>query len=162
MQLTLENPLWKFSAVIYAEAGVQEECLALQERYSLDVNLLLFCAYTGGHGVTLSADELRDAMAAVADWHHDVVRPLRAARRALKSARAEAAQALRNDVKNDELRAEQIEQAMLWSWSAERLAGRRAGERSAALAANVAALLAQYGGAGGAPCLTGAVLRRPA
>lgn len=162
MQLSLENPLWKFSLVIYSQDGVQEECLALQERFALDVNLLLFCAYMGGTGVTLSADDLQGASAAVADWHRDVVRPLRTARRALKPIAADAAQALRADVKKDELRAEQIEQAMLWSWSGERLAGRAAGERGAALKANIAALLARAGGEGGAPHLARAVLRHRA
>ena len=87
-----ENPLWTFSLVVYAEPGVQEECLVLQERHALDVNLLLLCAYAGVRGVILSEQDIAEAAGTVSSWHADVVRPLRAARRALKPvARGDAA-----------------------------------------------------------------------
>lgn len=138
-----ENPLWTFSLVVYAEVGVQDECLALQERLALDVNLLLLCAYAGVQGVTLSGHDVADAAGAVATWHGDIVRPLRAARRALKPVARDDASALRTDVKAAELKAEQIEQAMLWAWWQERPAG-SAGDRAAALTANVKTLLEHY------------------
>jgi uncharacterized protein (TIGR02444 family) len=141
--LQAENPLWTFSLVVYAEAGVQEECLALQERLALDVNLLLLCAYAGVRGVTLSGNDVVAAAGAAAGWHGDVVRPLRMARRALKSVARDDAAALRAEVKTAELKAEQIEQAMLWGWWRERPAGAPADPR-AALAANVRRLLDHY------------------
>jgi uncharacterized protein (TIGR02444 family) len=141
--LQAENPLWTFSLVVYAEAGVQEECLALQERHALDVNLLLLCAYAGVQGVTLSGHDVAAAADVVAGWHRDVVRPLRAARRALKAGARDDAAALRTDVKAAELRAEQVEQAMLWAWWQRRAAG-TAGNAQAALSASVRALLAHH------------------
>jgi len=164
LQAPLENPLWEFSLVIYAEHGVQEECLALQEQFGLDVNLLLFCAYAGGiEGVRLSAEDLDAAEGAIGGWHRGVVRPLRAARRALKIWSAEGPQALRSRVKADELKAEQIEQAMLWAWSRQHLAGRAAGARDKALAANLTQILSFHDAPdAAAPNLARAVLRRAA
>ena len=159
MQITLDNPLWAFSLAVYPEAGVSEECIALQDQRGIDVNLLLLCAYVGGiRGVTLSADELSKAATAVAGWQSGVIRPLREARRALKPIASEPAQPLRGIVKKDELLAEQIEQALLWEWCREALAARSGGERGAALNANIAALL----GGPAAPNLAGAALRQAA
>jgi uncharacterized protein (TIGR02444 family) len=156
LHAALENPLWAFSLAVYPEAGVSEECIALQDECGVDVNLLLFCAYVGGvRGVTLSQPDLLGAAEAVAHWHAEVVRPLRAVRRALKPIAEDAAQTLRARIKADELLAEQIEQATLWRWACERLAAREAGDRSAALAANIASLL----GGRPAPNLAAAVLR---
>jgi len=159
LQITLDNPLWAFSLAVYPEAGVSEECIALEDQRGIDVNLLLLCAYLGGiRGVTLSADEVRKAATAVAGWQSGVIRPLREARRALKPIADEPAQRLRDNVKKDELLAEQIEQALLWEWCREELAARSGGERSAALNANIAALL----GGPAAPNLAGAALRQAA
>ena len=144
MQGPAENPLWTFSLVVYAEQGVQEECLALQERFALDVNLLLLCAYAGVQGVMLSDIDVAAAAEAVAGWHAQVVRPLRQARRALKPVVRDDAAALRAQVKGVELKAEQIEQAMLWSWWQERRAGASA-DPHAALSENVRRLLDHSG-----------------
>lgn len=46
--LNLENRFWRFSLAVYAAPGVADECLALQERCGIDVNILLFCAWVGG------------------------------------------------------------------------------------------------------------------
>lgn len=159
MQITLDNPLWAFSLAVYPEAGVSEECIALQDQRGIDVNLLLFCAYVGGiRGVTLSADDLKEATAAAAGWQSGVIRPLREARRALKPIENEPAQRLRGNVKKDELLAEQIEQALLWAWCREHLAARSGGERGAALNANIVVLL----GGPAAPNLGRAALRQAA
>ena len=159
MQITLDNPLWAFSLAVYPEAGVSEECIALQDQRGIDVNLLLLCAYVGGmRGVTLSANDLTEATAAAAGWQNGVIRPLREARRALKPIENEPAQALRAAVKKDELLAEQVEQALLWEWCQRSVQARPGGDRSAALTANIAALL----GGPAAPNLARAVLRQTA
>jgi uncharacterized protein (TIGR02444 family) len=161
LQAGSENPLWTFSLVVYAEQGVQEECLALQERFALDVNLLLLCAYAGVQGVMLSGNDVAAAAEAVAGWHAQVVRPLRQARRALKPVARDDAAALRTQVKGIELRAEQIEQAMLWSWWQERPVGTPA-EPDAALTANVRRLLEHYGAGGADPAKAAPNLLRTA
>jgi uncharacterized protein (TIGR02444 family) len=40
----MANAFWDFSLKVYAAAGVADECILLQDRFGIDVNLLLFCA----------------------------------------------------------------------------------------------------------------------
>jgi uncharacterized protein (TIGR02444 family) len=149
----LDTSFWAFSIAVYAGDGVAEECLSLQERLELDVNLLLFAAYMGAaEGVALTIQDISAASAAIADWHGEVVRPLRRVRRALKQPSLEdgnplraADAALRLQVKRAELDAEKIEQAMLWQWSRQELGGRT--RNDGALGSNVRGVLAFYGDA---------------
>ena len=153
----LETPLWTFALAVYGRDGVADECLALQERWQLDVNLLLFAACVGAvEGVRLAGEDIAAASAAVAGWQGDIVHPLRQARRALKPASADAgnplhepSSALRAQVKLAELEAEKLELAMLWQWARRQLAGRPGIERGQALAANLSAVLDFYGAAAG-------------
>ena len=81
----MSSAFWLFSRSVYATAGVQEECLLLQDKFGVDVNLLLFSAFVGAvHGALLPTEELSDASAAVAQWQEGVVRSLRTIRRAIK------------------------------------------------------------------------------
>ena len=80
-----QSRFWEFSLTVYGAPGVQEECLHLQERYGVDVNVLLFCTYIGAvHGALLSDRDVRAAAAATSDWNRTIVGSLREARRALK------------------------------------------------------------------------------
>jgi uncharacterized protein (TIGR02444 family) len=111
-----ENPFWDFSLVVYRRPGVAEACLALQDRRELDVNLLLFCCWAGSEGRHLDAEDIARLMGSVGDWQHFVVGALRGVRRRLKDLPAAASGqlgALRQAVKDCELEAERIEQAML-------------------------------------------------
>ncbi len=149
----LVTPLWAFSLAVYGRDGVADECLDLQERLNLDVNLLLFAAFIGAvEGVRLETQDIAAAGAVVADWHGEIVRALRRARRALKAPSIdadnplrEASATLRAQVKAAELEAEMIEQAMLWQWSQPRLADRPRTDRNRALAANLRGVLEYYG-----------------
>lgn len=112
-----DNPLWDFSLAVYGRGGVAEACLALQDRHGLDVNLLLLCCWAGAQGHALEAAEVARLMAAVADWHREVVRPLRGVRRWLKTqgaASAGLAGPVRRTIKEKELEAERIEQLLLY------------------------------------------------
>ena len=141
--LPLDTPLWAFALAVYGGDGVADECLDLQERLGLDVNILLFAAFIGVvEGVQLESQGIAAASAAVTLWQSEIVRPLRQARRALKSAGAEA---LRIQVKASELEAEKIEQGLLWQWSRAELAGRPRSDRNRALVGNLRALLEFYG-----------------
>jgi uncharacterized protein (TIGR02444 family) len=116
--LELDNPFWRFSLAVYAAAGVADECLALQDTRGIDVNLLLFCAWVGGRKIVVTADDLTTIEAAARPWREAAVQPLRATRRGIKAlAEAEHSDiaALRKEVAALELRAEQIQQAMLFS-----------------------------------------------
>jgi uncharacterized protein (TIGR02444 family) len=150
---TLDTPLWTFSLAVYGRDGVADECLTLQERLQLDVNLLLFAAFVGAvEGVRLEGKDIAVANAAITGWQGEIVRPLRQARRALKPANTdagnplhEASSALRAQVKLAELEAEKLEQAMLWRWSREKLADRPRSDRQRALASNLRGVLEFYG-----------------
>jgi uncharacterized protein (TIGR02444 family) len=115
--LDLDNPFWRFSLAVYAAPGVADECLALQDTRGIDVNMLLFCAWLGARRTALTADDLAPIEAGARPWREAAVQPLRAARRGIKALKAadNDIAALRNDVAALELRAEQIEQAMLFS-----------------------------------------------
>jgi uncharacterized protein (TIGR02444 family) len=149
----LETPFWAFSLAVYANDGVAEECLGLQERLGLDVNLLMFAAYFGAvEGVRLERQDVANANATVANWHKEIVRSLRGARQALKAPSADASNplhaataTLRLQVKRAELESEKIEQAMLWQWSRQALAGPP--RNDGALAANINSVLEFYGDA---------------
>ncbi|MGE5534277.1 MAG: TIGR02444 family protein [Acidobacteriota bacterium] len=148
----LDNPFWTFSLAVYGAPGVAAECLALQDRHELDVNLLLLAAYAGAvNGIGINVDDVSAAFETIAQWHNDVVRSLREARRALKPMSENpddplrpAASALRTQAQKAEIDAERIEQAMLWAWMQRHLAERPPGDREHALVANLAAVLAFY------------------
>jgi uncharacterized protein (TIGR02444 family) len=154
--IEMESPLWRFSLAVYGGAGVQEECLDVQERHGVDVNLLMLCAYAGAvQGVVLSASDVADALDATGAWHANVVRTLRQVRRTLKpwgaagqGAVSYVVEALRVKVKGAELEAEQIEQAMMWAWLRSQARQLRHREPRQALAANVFALLVHCGAKG--------------
>lgn len=86
--------------------------MLLQDRFGLDVNVLLFAARVGVAG-QLATETLAAASERVAQWHAEVVRPLRAVRRRLKSgpapAPSPATTELREQLKDLEIRSELIE-----------------------------------------------------
>jgi uncharacterized protein (TIGR02444 family) len=118
-KLEFDNEFWRFSLRVYATPGVADECLALQETFEIDVNLLLFCAWLGGsRRVVLTQSDINRADVAVRDWRECVVRPLRGIRQTLKSICGDCA-GFRPKVKVIELEAEQMEQAMLYAHACE-------------------------------------------
>jgi len=144
-----QSQFWTFSLTVYREPAVQQECLMLQDRYGIDVNVLLFCAYVGAvHGAVLSAPELTDVSGAVAEWQDKVVRGLREVRRVLKPITSDAtpvaapAAALRENVKAMELEAERLEQMILERFCAAHIGGWPRAEPVAAVVDNIAALFA--------------------
>ncbi len=140
---------WAFSLSVYDDSAVRTECLDLQDRCGIDVNLLLFCAYVGAvHSAILSDPEVRQAAGVVGGWHKSIVRSLREARRALKSFVTEpspivsSAATLRASVKTMELEAERIEQTMLEDWSALRLDAWSRAQPTEAVVAKIQTLFA--------------------
>lgn len=108
---------WRFSLRTYRAPGVAEACLALQDGCGADVNLLLYCCWTGLIGRRLSARAVRSARAAVARWQSEVVSPLRRSRRAIRKGHrgvtGEWAEQLRKRIGTAELDAEYVEQSVL-------------------------------------------------
>ena len=114
--MAASGAFWRYSLELYGRPGVAGACLALQDSRDIDVNLLLLCCWTGDRGQALSAGSMARLIAAAEPWHEAVVKPLRSARRWLKTqdrAPAEAAERLRQAVKAQELEAERLEQAIL-------------------------------------------------
>ena len=116
-----EHPFWNFAIDVYRRPGVSDACLQLQEPYHLDVNLLLFCGWTGAFGLgRLSDEEIARCRDAVAGWHDSVVRGLRGVRRILKTgfddlpeALRVISEALRKQIQAREIDAEHLEQLIL-------------------------------------------------
>ena len=150
--------LWRFSLSVYGAAGVQQECLDLQDRHAVNVNLLLFCAYVGAvHSAVLEPTDVQAARAATLEWNSGVVQKLREVRRAMKlflagaSADAALVAALREEVKKTELEAERIEHAMLETWGQSHIERLRRANAAAAVAANIRTLFEVCSGATAQP-----------
>lgn len=116
--LDLDGPHWRFALEIYAKPGVGAACLRLQDEFGVDVNVLLVALYAATRlGIVVGAEEAAALDAAAAAWRRRAVGPLRALRRDLKSrvegVPPDAADRLREGVKDLELEAERIEQAVL-------------------------------------------------
>ncbi|HWV51063.1 TIGR02444 family protein [Pseudorhodoplanes sp.] len=145
--LQIDNPFWRFSLQVYGTAGVADECISVQDKLGIDVNVLLFAAWLGAaRGVVIRDADIQRISAAVATWSADVVQPLRVVRRGLKQNMEiadVAVQALRKQVAGAELFAEQVEQAMLFRM-ADDLGEKGAGSDHAARA-NLSVVLASSG-----------------
>lgn len=100
--------IWEWVLEAYARPGVPAACLRLQDEFGQNTNLLLWAVWAEAKDPALLA---RAADAARA-WEATAVRPLREVRRALKPplppVADDAREALREDVKAAELRAERV------------------------------------------------------
>lgn len=106
--------LWEYSVKLYSNDKVAKACLSLQDRQSLDVNILLFCVWVAasGHG-EFEGDELSSALRISQNWQEGSVKPLREVRRFLKSSfdpiDARMAADLKRVISESELYAEKLE-----------------------------------------------------
>lgn len=149
----VDTSLWRFAVAVYNGPGVAKECLSLQDRFALNVNLLLCGIYLGSEfGIALSRRDLSAAGRAIARWQIQIVNPLREMRRLLKQTSARngcrqgpSTKALRLQIKNAELESERLAAAMLTKWFRPRLAGWPRGERTMAVLSNSRTVLAHYG-----------------
>ncbi len=101
--------LWDYAVRLYGEPGVSEACLALQDRFGVDIPLMLWAAWLGD-GADLPA--LRAGDRAVGPWRARAVRPLRALRSHLRDSVAGldnlAREEWRGSVKRLEIEAERL------------------------------------------------------
>jgi uncharacterized protein (TIGR02444 family) len=162
----MTTAFWDFSLAVYAAPGVEDECLLLQDSFGIDVNLLLFAAYTGRRGILLSRDEIAEASTLVRAWHDNVVVPLRGARRATKlllkslsDSTRQPAEAFRQRVKAVELASENIEQDLLDEWTRARPRLPASSDVEGAIHGNIGLLLELSGAAGQGACSPAALIR---
>lgn len=109
----MENPFWDYSLAHYSRNGVDGICLQLQDQCNLDVNLLLYGAWMASNGRVLTVEHLEATVAAMAQWRGEVVQPLRALRRRLKS--VSGAQEVFDQIGQLELQAERQQQALAYA-----------------------------------------------
>jgi uncharacterized protein (TIGR02444 family) len=79
----VQNPLWDYASTLYGLEGVAPACLVLQDRFGIDVNLLMYAAWLARLQRRLGATHVEALDAFVSDWRDQVVRPLRTLRRQL-------------------------------------------------------------------------------
>jgi len=108
---------WPFSVELYARDGVADACLELQNRFGVDVNLLLFCYWFADQYGELDDELLEKLCLFSTSWKQQVVQPLRDVRNWMKDnspllglAQDSRYHTLRERIKFDELAAEKYQQ----------------------------------------------------
>lgn len=117
-KLPLDGKFWQFARLVYQQNNVPSACLSLQNDLSADVTLLLFAGWVAiNFQKCFSYEDVSDIQDFVTPWHQMIVKTLRQARIYLKSGPLPApcieTEALRADIKEAELKAEQVEMAYL-------------------------------------------------
>ncbi len=112
------SPFWDYSLGIYANPGVADACIALQDEFDLDVNILLACLWFSAAGPgRLDSDQIRDLLGRTRDWQYKVVKPLRTVRRYCKKEPVTLPDSLRDAFRPRlqavELDAEHVEQLLI-------------------------------------------------
>jgi uncharacterized protein (TIGR02444 family) len=138
-----KSPFWRFSVKFYAELGVAQACIDLQDQAGVDVNLLFFLLWNATEGRTLDASEVAELDRSFGAWRDLAVVPLRELRRGLKSPPSaiepNVAEAFRTRIKAVELEAERLQQEAMYALAQSGRIGRQASSRIEASRANVAA-----------------------
>jgi uncharacterized protein (TIGR02444 family) len=112
------HPFWDFSLSLYRKPGVADACLFVQDRYGLNVNLVLLCIWVADSGGgALSAVQMATAMRRIADWERQVIKPLREIRRACRREPLGIPEFLlqiyQPQIESAEIEAEHVEQLVL-------------------------------------------------
>ncbi len=114
---TMSEGFWDFSNRIYRSPDVRQCCLSLQDLYGLDVNLLLFSCWHARSRGLFESDLVAKALTFSGNWSEHVVKPLRSARRWMKTQTEnvlnEDFQTLREDIKALELQCERFQEHTL-------------------------------------------------
>lgn len=79
-----DQSLWDFALALYSRPQVSYSCLNLQDKYGVDVTLLLWCWWLEARQISLNTQMLKEAQQLIAPWVKNYVAPLRAQRRQLK------------------------------------------------------------------------------
>jgi uncharacterized protein (TIGR02444 family) len=108
-----EDELWTFSVSLYGHRLVRRYCLALQDASGADVNIILLLLYAATRGIALTADHVSQLDRCCAQWRETVIRPLREARRAAKSAKLPGSTDVYSMLKSGEIASERVGQRIL-------------------------------------------------
>ena len=153
---TQGSPFWKFSLGYYRGAGVSEACLELQDRCGVDVNVVLFLLWMASQNRVVAPDQVKRLADQVRPWQADVIGPIRALRRMLKSDAPlldkGSAELFRTKIKAVELESERLQQEAMYG-----LADGLKTESATSVAAAARANIATYEGVVGRPFIKSAV-----
>ncbi|MBO4221071.1 TIGR02444 family protein [Bradyrhizobium neotropicale] len=119
----IDTESWAFALELYAEPGIADACLVLQNECGVDVMVLLMATFAAvRRGIALTPFDVAAMDAVCRDWRERVVLPLRALRTMLKSGPApapnEQSEKLRSSIKAAELSAERLQNELLAQWLA--------------------------------------------
>ncbi len=98
--------LWEYALAVYSQPAIQAQCLVLQDRYDLDVNLLLAAGYWACAERCWSAAQVELLVTMSAELRVDYVLPLRELRRKAQDPKR---QGLYQALKTAELAAERLQ-----------------------------------------------------
>lgn len=117
MKEGVESKLWNFAISLYEYDAISKHCLALQDEYEVNINILLWCVWCGLERRLLNSEMLSLAESSIKVWHKEVVAPLREVRRAMKSLNIEYKSEIIDDcrerIKMNELMCERVELNLL-------------------------------------------------
>jgi uncharacterized protein (TIGR02444 family) len=138
-----KSPFWRFSVKFYAEPGVAQACIDLQDQAGVDVNLLFFLLWNATEGRTLDAAQVAELDRSFGAWRDLTVVPLRELRRGLKSPPSaiepSVAEGFRTRIKAVELEAERLQQEAMYALAQSGRIGRLAASKIEAARRSVAA-----------------------
>jgi len=150
------SPFWTFSLGYYRGAGVSEACLELQDNCGVDVNVVLFLLWMASQKRQVAAAEVKRLADKVRPWQVDVIGPIRALRRRLKTDAPlldkGSAELFRTKIKAIELESERLQQAAMYA-----LAGGVTSQAASSVEAAARASIAAYQDALGRPLTAAAV-----
>lgn len=78
------NPLWRYALGVYKRPEVAVLCLAAQDDWRLDINLLLCAGWLAEQGVCWSGRDCAALLSISEPWQQQCLRPLREVRHYLK------------------------------------------------------------------------------
>lgn len=114
----LEADGWAFALHLYAQPGVADACLRLQDEAGVDVMMFLMTIFAAvRRRVLLTPAEIGELDGVSRPWREQIVQPLRALRTRLKTgplpAPSSATEPFRSTIKAAELAAERLENQLL-------------------------------------------------
>lgn len=102
--------LWHYSLDVYGRPGFERAAIALQDRYEMDVNLLLACLWAGNAGHLIDAETFRELELRCGPWRREVIEVFRDLRRRLKDHEDQEICRIRAGAKARELDSEEVQQ----------------------------------------------------
>ncbi len=138
-----KSPFWRFSVKFYAEPGVAQACIDLQDQAGVDVNILFFLLWNATQSRQFNNAEVAAIEHTIGPWRDMAVVPLRTVRRALKAPptvmASHDAEAFRTRIKAVELEAERLQQEAMYRLVQSGPAGSPSQSQTEAARASVAA-----------------------